>query len=342
MIAGGATVRQFVPPQSPWTPPPVPPYQPPAPRWGIGRWLTLVAAILVSILAGIAGAEGAPGAEGAGMATGGALVPFTMAALFLVWTRRTRSYIPFAALGLAVMSLIGQLSGHRQEVDSEVSQTHAQLNALLDTTGDLVAPSASSRPPTSQDGKMIWALNQTLGEVSAHRAMIAAKHGIDPDSLPPAWGTAQYQANAASHPEVGRYWTAYRSFLAEYRTAYPAWLRARLGHHARVAGLRADVLRGFERGVAEGSTAQAEEIYSLNDATAAAALEFHRFLVSVDARVQYDAESGRAMFTREADLARANELEGRVNTAAAALTRAQEANRQRGRARIDSLATTLR
>lgn len=276
------------------------------------------------------------------MITGRALVPFMISALFLVWTRRTRSYIPFAALGLAVMTLLGQLGGARQEVDREVSQAHAQLDALADTTGGLVAPSATSRPPASQNGKMMWALNRTLGEIPAHRAMIAAKHGVDPDSLPPAWGTARYQANAARHPEVGRYWTAYRGFLAEYRTVYPVWLRARLEHHARAAGLRADVLRGFKQGIAEGNTAQAEEVYSLGDATAAAALEFHQFLVSVDARVQYDPESGRAMFTRETDLARANELEARVNTAVAALTRAQTESQRSGRAKFDSVATMLR
>lgn len=304
--------------------------------------MTLALAVLVSLLCGIVGAEGASGAEGAGMITGGALVPFMAAALFLVWTARLRSYIPFAALGLAVMTLIGQLSGSREEVDREVSSIHAQMDALMDSTGGAAPTSASSRPPASQDGKMMWALTQTLAEIPAYNAMIAAKHGVDPENLPSAWGTSQYQANAASHPEVGRYWTAYRSFMAEYRTAYPVWLRARLEHHARAAGMRADVLRGFKRGIAEGSTAQAEKTISLGEATAAAALEFHSFLVSVDKRVQYDEKSGQAMFAREADLARANELEARVNAAAEALTRSQNANQQAGRAKIDSLAAMLR
>jgi len=310
-------------------------------RWGVARWLTLAVAVLVSILAGIVGSEGAPGAEGTGMIIGGALVPFMFAALFLAWTRRTRSYFPFAALALALMTLAGQVSNGREEVNREISQTRAQMNALQDSTSSFVPPSRASHPPTGQKGKAVWAINQALAEVPAHRAMIASRHGIDPDDLPAAWGTPQYMANAGSHPEVGRYWTAYRSYLAEYRSVHPTWLRSRIEHHARVAGMRPDILRSFRQGMAKSSTSQAEEVYSLGDATAAAALELHRFLVSVDERVEYDAQRGKAIFESSAELERANELEGRVTAAARALTRAQQASVRHGRDMLDSLATVL-
>jgi hypothetical protein len=120
-------------------------------------------------------------------------------------------------------------------------------------------------------------------------------------------------------------------------------LKSRVTAHAREAGVRSGMLRAYVEGMNRGVAGFAEsEPLVWADSTASAALAYHRFLVSVDARVSYDAERDMAMFDREADLERANALNGRVASAAARLTRAQQGAMRRGMQQVDSLAVHLR
>jgi hypothetical protein len=150
-------------------------------------------------------------------------------------------------------------------------------------------------------------------------------------------------ASATSHPQVERYWRAYKAYLADFGEGYLAWLESRVTAHAREAGVHSRVLRGYVDGMREGGAGFAEsEQLAWADSTATAALAYHRFLVSVDANVSYDAAQDMAMFDSEADLERANALQERVVNASATLIRAQEAGRRRSMHGLDSLAVKLR
>ncbi len=313
-----------------------------------------VVAVLFCLAAGLLGADweamvprgdGVMEAHAAGNAMGHAIGwtsgPFLLSALFLVWFRSMRRYIPFLAAGFVVMSAAGRAGTRSAEVDRELSRTRGIMNALVDSGGP--GMEGSSTPPESQDGKLVWAMNRALAELPAYKEEVAARHGVDPDNLPAGWGTSRYMASASSHPEVERYWRAYRSYLADFREGYPGWLRSRVTTHGREAGVRSAVLRSYVAGMQEGGAGFAEsEQLAWADSTATAALAYHRYLVSVDAGVSYDAAQDMAIFDSEADLARANALQERVVNASATLARAQEASRQRTMHGLDSLAVKLR
>jgi hypothetical protein len=313
-----------------------------------------VLAVLICVATGFVGAdwgailsngggvvEAQASGEALGYPIGLAAVPLVLSTLFLVWSGRTRRYIPFVALGLAFVSTAGRVSTNREEVDRELSRTRGLMSALADSAGRGVGDRSSSAPPSSPDAKLLWATNRALAEAPAHLREVADQHGVDPDNLPAAWGTSRYMANATSHPEVERYWQGYRDYLAVFQEGFPGWLQSRVAAHAREAGVPSGTLRGYLEGMSRGAESAQLEPLTWADSTASAALAYHRFLVSVDARVSYDAAQDMAMFGRDADLERANELQARVQRAAERLNRARQASARRNMERVDSLALQL-
>ncbi|HET7461377.1 MAG TPA: hypothetical protein VFJ82_09005 [Longimicrobium sp.] len=352
-----ATTVSYPPPEAVWTM-----YQPRQPYTAGERPISLamrvsqVVAVLLCVSISFAGAdwetilakgggvaEARAGGEALGYVFGAAMAPFLASALFLAWSRKTRQYIPFMAMAFVFLSLVGGQSTRREEVDRELSRTRGMMTALRDSADGAVEDDPSTGPPESQDAKLVWAMNRALAEVPAHLKEVAGSHDVDPDDLPAAWGTSRYTANAALHPEVERYWTGYQAYLADFRGSYLAWLKSRVTSHAREAGVRPGMLRAYVAGMNRGGAGFAEsEPMVWADSTVSAALALHRFLVSVDARVSYDAARDMAMFDREADLERANALNGRVASAAARLNRARQEARRRGMQQVDSLAVHLR
>ena len=287
--------------------------------------------------------EARAGGEAMGYAMGLAISPLLFSALFLAWSRKTRRYIPFLGVAFMFMSAAGRAGESREEVDRELSQTRGIANAFMDSAGPNVGDGSSSAPPESQAAKLVWAMNRALTEAPEYMREVGGRHGIDPDSLPAAWGTSRYMAGATSHPEVERYWQGYQAYLADFREGFVDWLKSRAEAHAREAGVRSGALRAYVAGMnrSDVDVAQMESL-AWADSTASAALAFHRFLVSVDARVSYDAEQNMAMFDREADLERANALQRRVENAVEKLNRARQAERRRGMQKLDSLAVHLK
>lgn len=288
-------------------------------------------------------AEAYAGGEALGYLMGSAMAPFLVSALFLAWSGKTRRYIPFAAVTLVFLSVVGRAGTRREEVDREVSRTRGMVTAFRDSGGPGVEDGPSTSPPETEDAKLVWALNRALAEVPAHLKEVAGRYDVDPDHLPAAWGTARYTANATLHPEVERYWTGYQAYVADFRGSYPGWLKSRVTAHAREARVRPGMLHAYVQGMDRGMAGLTEsETLVWADSTASAALAYHRFLVSVDERVNYDAARDAAMFDREADLARANALHDRLASAAARLNRARQGAMRRGMQQVDSLAVHLR
>jgi hypothetical protein len=252
----------------------------------------------------------------------------------------------FVVVAFMFMSAAGRAeraSMRREEVDRELSRTRGIASALMDSADRDVGDGSSSAPPESQEAKLLWAMNRALAEIPEHMREVGGRHGIDPDNRPAAWGTSRYLAGATSHPEVERYWRGYRAYLADYREGFAGWLKSRTAAHAREAGVRSGALRAYVEGMDRSDLDVTQlESRAWADSTVSAALAYHRFLVSVDARVSYDAERNMAIFDREADLERANSLQRRVEKAVEMLNRARQAETRRGMQNLDSLAVHMK
>jgi hypothetical protein len=98
---------------------------------------------------------------------------------------------------------------------------------------------------------------------------------------------------------------------------------------------------GFIEGMEERARHAKMEANAREDSVAAIALETHRFLASVDARVSYSAKHDKALFDSDADLKRVNRLDRRLESAAAALRRAEQEHGVRAMQGLDSLAVFL-
>jgi hypothetical protein len=98
------------------------------------------------------------------------------------------------------------------------------------------------------------------------------------------------------------------------------------------------MLAGYAEGVENGAARVVMGDDEEADSVVAAALAFHRLLVSVDARVRYDAERDAALFDSDADLERVNRLQNRLEAVAAAAKRAKQERKERAREAVDSAA----
>lgn len=318
------------------------------------RWMRVgqVLAVLFCIASGFASGEwgvilqtgdGGASAEALGGVIGAAVTPLLMSALFLAWSRKTRRYIPFLAVVIVFLSASGRAQMDREELDRELTRTRGMMTALADTSGRGVVDGPSPAPPESEHAKLVWIMNRALAELPAYEQEVARRHDLDPRNPPAAWGTPRYTASATSHPEVEQYWRGYHPYLKNYRDGLPGWLKSRVEVHAREAGVRSGALGSLLKGMSQAGAGLAEsEALAWADSTASAALAYHRFLVSADARVSYDAAGDMAMFDLEADLARANVLQDRVAKAAERLNQAQQAANRRGMQKVDSLASYVK
>lgn len=315
------------------------------------RWMRVgqVVAVLFCIASGFAAedwaasGDGGESAEALGGVFGAVLAWMLMSALFLAWSRKTRRYIPFLAVAFAFLTASGRAQMDREEVARELTRTRGIAAALADTAGRSVVEGSSSAPPESEHAKLVWIMNRTLAELPAYEQEVARRHDFDPRNPPAAWVTPRYTASATSHPEVEQYWRGYHPYLKNYRDGLPGWLKSRVEVHAREAGVRSGALGSLLKGMSQGGAGLAEsEALAWADSTASAALAYHRFLVSADARVSYDAAGDMAMFDLKADLARANALQDRVAKAAERLNQAQQAANRRGMQKVDSLATYVK
>lgn len=236
---------------------------------------------------------------------------------------------------VALLSVGISACGSDAEVDEEVGLLRDAANALLDSSAATMPARSGEQPPSDRNAKMVWIARQIVTETPLYSREVGARHGIDPDRLPEAWGTSRYMADAGKHPEVGKYWEAYVAYMDEIRRSYPGWCEARihaLGRQARLSGrLRDQMIQGMRQSL------ERQDQFAPAATTAAAALDFHRFLVRVDDRVHYDADRDMAMFDEDADLEEANRLQARVNEAAQAVQEAQ----RRARMLPDSLARIL-
>jgi hypothetical protein len=249
--------------------------------------------------------------------------------LFLGWSRKTRRYIPFAALGFTLVFLlgVGAQAADRAELDEQVAglRAAAPWDSTAAASPDSLAPTP---PPRGVDAKKVWVMRRLAEDGPAYLQTIRERHGVHSAEPLDATLTPRYTADAGSHPEVGRYWEAHAAALAEIRQRYPGWAEARMVELAGEADLPRQYIAGMREGFRE-RAGEELEMFTAMEELGAAGLAYHRSLVSVDARVNYEAERDAAVFDSDAERTRTRELRERFNTAVAAVERVQRESFQK-------------
>ncbi|HEX6745905.1 MAG TPA: hypothetical protein VF092_01220 [Longimicrobium sp.] len=273
----------------------------------------------------------ATGAKWAGYITGAYVVgPLFVSTLLLVWLRWTRRLIPFLALGISALTYLAAFGAQaRAERSGEVSALRPAASAPADTgTGAAVPADVFGPPPASTQGKMMWVTRRYMAERQEHMRRVAALYGVGRAGPPPAWSTTRYMAEAGTYAGIGQYWENAGAYAAEMERALPAWsdstLRA-LGREARLPAAQVETMVRERTGETD---EPGPGRWELEGAVAAAALAYHRYLVSIDPRVSYDAGSDQALFQSEGEAAEAQRLSGRVDAASRALDAYMERHHQ--------------
>lgn len=209
---------------------------------------------------------------------------------------------------------------------AEMALEEAHMNKVIawmrDTTGTAPVPASSGRAaPTSDPARRLWVISRMMEDCSLWTREVLERHGAGARQPPAAFGTARYQANARSYPEVGRYLEGRAAAFAEIGKASPAWSEARIAALARESGMPAGEIRAiFSRGCGS----EAVEGGRLADAM----VEFHRQLVRMDPRVHY-AGGDELRFESLDDLRRVEEMSTRLSVAVKQWNQAQETSRLR-------------
>ena len=188
---------------------------------------------------------------------------------------------------------------------------------MQDTSATAPPPErADTAVPGSERAKRMWVISRMLVDRSLRERELLERHGVRGHTSPAALATTRYQANARSHPEVGRYLEGRVAAIAEMEKTSAAWMEERVAALARESGLPAAEIRAlFPSGFAGVGPEEARLANGM--------LEMHRHFVRMDPRVQYGG-GNQLLYEREDDVRRTTELAARLNAHAVAATQARE------------------
>jgi zinc-ribbon domain len=210
----------------------------------------------------------------------------------------------------------------KAEVAREVEHLLAVSTWEEDTTGTIPVPASAGRPaPTSDLAKQMWVISRMVVDHRVWRQQVMARHGLEDQRLPAAWGTARYYANARAYPEVGRYVEGRAAAIAEIEKTSAAWMEGHVAALARESGMPAREIRDllppdFER-LPAGEARLSNTL-----------LEMHRQLVRMDPRVHH-AAGEKLRYEREDDVRRVQAMEAEIRDVIALAERERQRKRDR-------------
>lgn len=198
----------------------------------------------------------------------------------------------------------------KAELAAEEAHMEKVIAWVRDTSAQAPMPERVNRPaPTSEKAKRIWVISRMMEERFVWWREVMERHGVKATRTPPAWGTARYQANARSYPEVATYVEGRAAAIDEIQKNAGTWQEERIAALARESGMPADEIRTIFPGDFAAMTADAVHV-------AAAMLALHRQFVRMDPRVHF-AGGDQLRFESEDDIRRVDELAARVRQAIA-------------------------
>lgn len=303
------------------TPPagsPEPAPQPPPGRRSRRKWLYITAIMALGMLTAVP--EALDPAERMGERFGGGISllmgSFFIASLFYAWKPSTRPLIPGAAL-IASFFLVRALH-------SDASRETEEQFAALQHLADSAYSEGADAPPRDNDARMLWATRKAMEDLLAHYDTLALAHGVDVERAPDAWLTAAYIADARKYPEVRTYLTRYRAYLRDADSTVVGVVSQRLRARLTESGLPRRHVDRFMAGAMESVSERGERRRIATELELVdRALEFHAFLVAVDARVHLDEAGEAAMFDRDPERLRAMEMGEQIDRLALAAEQQQ-------------------
>lgn len=211
----------------------------------------------------------------------------------------------------------------KEEMEREEAHLHAVITWAQDTSAAAELPEGAGRPAptTSEEAKRLWVISRMIVDEREWIRGIRERHGVRTLQPPEAWGTARYQANARSYPQMEKTLEGRLAATAEIERSSPAWVEAHVATLARESGMPAEEIRGLVP--RDYARVDEEEARLWN-----AMLEMHRHYVRMDERV-HPAEGDRVLYESEADLRRTQELQRKVMEAARQWDYAESANQAR-------------
>ena len=233
------------------------------------------------------------------------------AGVFLIWSHRTRRYLPFGMLAVALLVIVGGQSERNQ-----VSTTGGQLDeleALVDrweeeygltramgggTPGSGGASVQTSGPPASgsMDERALWAGLRLLEAIEEIVLEYEVKHEIGEEHLE-GWLEPQYLANASEYSAIPAYFNRNRAFLQQVIDSFEADVVSRMDEVLDQAGLSSRLREEFQR-----SFLQELRVNSLENSGSAdlqlgfldTAEELHEVLLANEHLIQVSPTTGRA------------------------------------------------
>lgn len=245
-------------------------------------------------------------AERIGAVVGVFLGTGLFAGLFLVWSRRSRPYIPFVMLAIALLSLIGNMVG--PDRPSGTSQQLDELEAIVDRMEDEVSvsgefpgtrqPPAASPPPSggSLNQRAVWASQRIVETIEQVMLEYEEKHQMGYEHIE-GWLAPHYFANASQYPHVPDYFRRNRAFVQDMRENLESDVIERMDEVMDQADLPDRARQGFERSFLEGLRENSMESSGMADLQwgfGATAEELHQLLVANEHLIQLNPNTGVA------------------------------------------------
>ena len=201
-----------------------------------------------------------------------------------------------------------------EEVEREDEHVRRAVAWVQDTVPSEVPESGPV--PTSDVAKRMWVIRRMLVDRAVWEREVMERHGVRRFSLPAAWNTVHFQANARAYPEVARYVDGLVAATKEIQATSPRWIGERTAALARESGVpESEIAYVFPR---DGRGVPAE------DARAADTMrKVHRHLVNMDPRVQ-PGGGDRILYERKEDMLRVIELTRELNEATESASEARE------------------
>lgn len=331
-----------------------------AKEYGPPPWLSAVswAGIVVVATIWAAGDPAVSAAEKFGVFLGAGLSMLLFPGLFLVWSKRTRPYIPVIGVVFGAIALWGRVSDQaeeqatRQKMLSDVERYVEQVDEPIPSLDSVEPPSSASttlgdeRPGPEQPSELVgaskktrvlWVLRNTIRDLWGE-AMVEGFGSID--DLPDDYLQAPYMANARDYPSVERSLEQQQAWVEGFEDRYGTLIDSLIAAYGQQADLSGDIIDQM-RNSATSSFSQTfheeDAIWPVYRAFLSYGLQFHRFLESADPRVYHDAEAGIARFERDDERRRAILMADSIQTLSQRFYRRWQRRRKAMRANLDTM-----
>lgn len=278
--------------------------------------LALAGVLVIGFLSGRAITDDPAGLIGAviGAFLGSAL----FAGVFMVWSHRTRPYLPFGMLAVALLSLLGgnlersQLSsanGQLEELEALVDRWEEEygLSRAIEFGAPLsTGPSPEEAPPSasgSTDERAMWAALRLLEAIEEIQLEYEAKHNVGEEHLK-GWLEPHYFANASEYPEIPAYFNRIRAFFQDLIDNLEAHVMTRMDEIMDRASLPAHYREEFQRSFLDGLRVNSLENSGTGDLAlgfASTAKELHEVLLANEHLIEVSQTIGIAEI-RDSDL----------------------------------------